>query len=301
MFLTQRRINVNYTPLIPYKPIVVESLVTVHYFEYSNTYKFIGETHDFWELLYVDKGEVCVEANERKHTLKKGQIIFHAPGEFHNVCSNGVDAPNLVVVSFICKNENMKFFNEKILPADNNTRALLARIVAEAREAFITPLNNPDTKAYERSDNAPFGSEQIICNCIEQLLIELIRHKNIEQNMQITSVITDGARSVFANKIINYLQQNVHRRLTISCISSDNLVGQSYLQKNFKEATGSGIMDYFRQMKIEEAKKMIREGNNNFTQIAINLNYDSIHYFSRHFKKSTGMTPTEFSLSIKAI
>ncbi len=291
----------NYIPIIPQKPIVVDGIVTVHYFEYSNTYEFSGEAHDFWELLYVDKGEVTVEANDKRHDLKKGQIIFHAPQEFHTVRSNGIVAPNLVVISFICKNENMDFFNEKILPADNTTRSLLARIVAEANKAFKTPLNNPDTKVFERNTNAAFGAEQIICNCIEQLLIELIRHKNIVDDAKITSVITNGTRNEFVNKIIDYMQKNVDKRLTISLISSDNLVGQSYLQKAFKEATGSGIMDYFRQMKIKEAKKLIREGNSNFTQIAESLNYDSVHYFSRHFKKATGMTPTEFSLSIKAI
>ncbi len=291
----------DYVPLIPQMPIVVENIVTVHYFEYSNTYEFSGESHDFWELLYVDKGEVTVKANDKNHELKKGQIIFHAPKEFHNVRSNGVVAPNLVVVSFVCKNENMDFFNEKILSADNTTRALLARIVDEAKKAFTTPLNNPDTKSFERSENAPFGAEQIICNCIEQLLIELIRQKNIETDIQITSVISHGTKNEFASKIIEYLQSRVTERLTISKISRDNLVGQSYLQKSFKEATGSGVMDHFRQLKIEEAKKMIREGNSNFTQIAAKLNYDSVHYFSRHFKKATGMTPTEFSLSIKAI
>ncbi len=291
----------NYIPIIPEKPIVVDGIVTVHYFEYSNTYEFNGESHDFWELLYVDKGEVTVKANEKEHNLEKGQIIFHAPKEFHTVRSNGIVAPNLVVVSFICNNEYMKFFNEKILPADNITRALLARIVEEAGNAFKTPLNNPNTKFFERNENSIFGAEQIICNCIEQLLVELIRHENTAKSHFLTSVITDSAKSEFVNKIINYMQENITKRLTISCISSDNLVGQSYLQKAFKEVTNSGVMDYFRKMKINEAKKMIREGNNNFTQIAETLNYDSIHYFSRHFKKQTGMTPTEFSSSIKAI
>ncbi len=293
--------STSYIPIIPEKPIIVDGIVTVHYFEYSNTYEFSGESHDFWELLYVDKGEVTVQANEKEHHLEKGQIIFHAPKEFHTVRSNKVTAPNIVVVSFICDNKNMDFFNEKILPADNVTKALLARIIKEAREAFKTPLNNPDTKFLERNEYSVFGAEQIICNCIEQLLVELIRHENIAENSHITSVITDATRNELFNRITEYMQNNVNKRLTVSQISKDNLVGQSYLQKIFKKATGNGVMDYFRKMKIDEAKKLIREGNNNFTQIAQSLNYDSVHYFSRHFKKQTGMTPTEFSLSIKAI
>ena len=38
--------------------LCVEAIVSVHYFEYSSNYYFEGEQHDFWEFLYVDKGEL---------------------------------------------------------------------------------------------------------------------------------------------------------------------------------------------------------------------------------------------------
>ena len=56
---------------------------------------------------------------------------------------------------------------------------------------------------------------------------------------------------------------------------------------------------YFKNLKIDEAKIMIREGEYNFTEIAHRLGYSSIHYFSRHFKKATGMTPSEYAYSVK--
>ena len=46
---------------------------------------------------------------------------------------------------------------------------------------------------------------------------------------------------------------------------------------------------------------MIREGSHNFTEIAALLGYNSIHYFSRHFKKVTGMTPSEYASSVKVL
>lgn len=54
-------------------------------------------------------------------------------------------------------------------------------------------------------------------------------------------------------------------------------------------------------MKIDFAKQLIRENDMNFTQISDFLGYSSIHYFSRQFKKLSGMTPTEYATSIKAI
>ena len=80
--------------------IQIQKIVTIHYFEYMNDYSFPGEKHDFWEFLCVDKGEVDVIAGDKSYTLRKGQIVFHKPNEFHTVKANGRIAPNLVVVSF---------------------------------------------------------------------------------------------------------------------------------------------------------------------------------------------------------
>ena len=52
---------------------------------------------------------------------------------------------------------------------------------------------------------------------------------------------------------------------------------------------------------IEEAKQMIRQEQANFTEISDALGYTSIHYFSRQFKTFTGMSPSEYALSIKAL
>ncbi len=54
-------------------------------------------------------------------------------------------------------------------------------------------------------------------------------------------------------------------------------------------------------MKIDFARQLIRDNDMNFTQISDFLGYSSIHYFSRQFKKITGMTPTEYATSIKAL
>ena len=89
--------------------------------------------------------------------------------------------------------------------------------------------------------------------------------------------------------------------MTIEQICKDNIIGRSQLQKLFKERCGLGIIEYFSHMKINAAKEMIRTNRMNFTQISEHLGYTSIHYFSRQFKKTTGMTPTEYASSIKAM
>lgn len=69
-----------YTPLELERPLAIDRIYSVHYFEYGPDYAFVGESHDFWELVYADKGEVYVTAGEEEKLLKKGQMIFHQPG-----------------------------------------------------------------------------------------------------------------------------------------------------------------------------------------------------------------------------
>ena len=103
------------------------------------------------------------------------------------------------------------------------------------------------------------------------------------------------------DRVRAYLEKNISRKLTLADICRDNLVGRSYLQKVFREKTGGGAMEYFGSMKIEKAQELIREGRHNFTEISALLGYTSIHYFSRHFKKVTGMTPSEYASSVKGL
>ncbi|MEG0769791.1 MAG: AraC family transcriptional regulator [Ruthenibacterium sp.] len=291
----------SYELLQPLRPIQVEALGSVHYFEYTSTYYFEGERHDFWEFLYVDKGTVCVAADGIEHTLEKGEIIFHAPGEFHTVRANGVVAPNLVVVSFVCDSESMSFFKGKTLHAGDEERVLLACIVEEAGDAFSTPLDDPLTTRLTRQDGAPFGAEQLIAQSVEQMLIRFVRRGEADRSARPTSLIRERGQQEFIERITAYLEENLARRLTLSDICHDNLVGRSYLQKIFREKTGGGAMEYFGTLKINAAKRIVREGNHNFTEIAALLGYNSIHYFSRHFKKVTGMTPSEYASSVKVL
>ena len=291
----------SYCALVPQLPLHIEGFCSVHYFEYTSTYYFEGEQHDFWEFLYVDKGEVNVCADGIHHHLKKGQMIFHAPGEFHNVRANGVVAPNLVVVSFVCRDDCMNFFRGKVLNAGDPERALLARIVEEAEDAFSTPMNDPTTDHLTRSASAPFGAEQLILVCIVELLIGFLRRGDEAAEVHPTSLIREHGQQELIDRIIAYLEAHIAEKLTLADICRDNLVGRSYLQKVFREQTGGGAMEYFGALKVEMAKRMVREGSRNFTEIASLLGYNSIHYFSRHFKKVTGMTPSEYASSVKVL
>ena len=284
-----------YLPLLPQRPIRVQEIYTVHYFEYAGSYAFSGESHDFWELLYVDRGSLRVTAGDQVWELTRGQIIFHAPGEFHALSATGV-APDLVVVSFGCDSPDMAFFQGLITTAGEGERALLARIVEESTAAFSTPLDNPSTQSLQRREQSPFGGEQLVCAALEELLIRLIRRRE-----QPAPPLTAPGGDEILKRVASYMEQHLDRPLTLEEICRDNLIGRSQLQKLFHTYTGGGVMEYFGNLKIQAARRMIRDGRLNFTQIAARLGFQSVHYFSRRFRKVTGMSPSEYARSVKML
>lgn len=286
----------NYQPLVPHRPLLVQEIYTVHYFEYTTGCSFSGESHNFWELLYVDKGDIQVTAGEQTCRLRRGQLIFHAPGEFHAFSNLGT-APDLVVVSFRCDSPDMAYFRGLTIQAGETERSLLARIVAESAAAFATPLNDPYAAFLERRQQAPFGGEQLLCAALEELLIRLIRRRSVPSRAEEPSRDVGDAMG----QVMDYLTTRLDRQLTLEQICQDNLIGRSQLQKLFHARTGGGVMEYFSGMKIQAARRMIREGELNFTQIAGRLGFQSPHYFSRRFRQATGMSPSEYARSVKML
>ena len=291
----------NFIPTLLKEDFKIEKLYTVHYFEFSKNYTFQGESHPFFFFLYVDKGEIDAVSDDKTIRLTKGQVIFHKPNEFHTVMADGKTAPNILIVSFECNNPIMDYFENKICLIGDKERHLLAKIIAESDNAFLTPLDDPLTTCLERRQDALIGSEQYIKLSLEWLLLDLLRQNEDNAPKAPTSLIKENSQNEVFDKIVKYMENNLDKQLLLSEICKDNLVGRSYLQKLFREKTGGGAIDYFNKMKINCAKRMIRESSGNFTEISIKLGYNSIHYFSRQFKNMTGMTLSEYASSVKIL
>ena len=288
--------------------ITLGRIFSIHYFEYMSDFSFEGESHNFWEFVCVDKGEVDVTRGKNHTILKKGDLVFHKPNEFHNVNATGHIAPNLVVISFECHDDAMYFFNDRILRIDETERNLLADIIIEARRCFDCRLDDPYLQNMPLKDSDVFGAQQMIKLYLQHFLIHLIRRysnpvvlpKKLLKTEAPKATKSKSDAEVF-NRVTDYLESHLTTHVTIDQICKDNLIGRSQLQKIFQEQHQCGAMDFFSRLKIAYARQLIRENQMNFTQISEFLGYSSIHYFSRQFKKISGMTPTEYITSIKAL
>ncbi|GGG61695.1 helix-turn-helix domain-containing protein [Paenibacillus radicis (ex Gao et al. 2016)] len=290
--------------------ITVNKLISFHYFEYTRGYVFEGEQHDFWEMLYVDKGAVEVRADDRTYELTQGMIIFHKPGEFHTVrVGDGHKPPNLIVLAFECRSAYMDRFANLLLPLGTPERNLLSLLLQEGFHSFLPPYDNPSVHELIRNPDAPFASEQAMKGYLEALLIRLVRGMDAERSAEQSraagvrrpsSIQTEKAEQRIVGGIIDFMKSKLSEPLTLEQLCKETHLGKSRLKEIFHSQTGTGAIEYFKLLKIEEAKTLIREHALNYTEIAAALGYGSIHYFSRDFKKSTGMSPSEYARTAKA-
>jgi AraC-like DNA-binding protein len=237
--------------------------------------------------------------DDKQITLKKGDIAFHQPNEFHKVSTYGHTAPNLVVISFDSHSPLMDFFRCQIFKTDQKERDLLADTLIEARKLFSSPLGDPYLTEMTKKEDAPIGTEQLIKLHLEQFLIHLVQRYTMAEAKEL-EFSPQNATDIF-KRVTAYMEDNISKHLTIEQICWDNMIGRTKLQKIFHTEAGIGIIDYFSKLKISAAKHMIRDGKLNFSQISEQLGYSSIHYFSRQFKKITGMSPSDYASSVKSI
>lgn len=280
--------------------ISINRIYTVHYFEYTKDFYFGGEEHDFWEFVYVDAGIVEVIGGDTHHTLFRGDILFHEPGEFHGLWANGKTAPNLVVITFECNSPAARWFSRKLLRMKKEERTLLGHIIHETQRAFLTPINDPTSIGLERKEDQTFGSENMIKLHLEELLIRLMRRdSDVSIPITLTNNIDKRTKESAFNKVVNYMEGSMIKGFCLDDVCSATGYSRSYLHKIFKEKSNRSIMEYYKRIKLERAKQMIRGGENNISQISDVLNYTSIQHFSKNFKRHIGMTPTEYASSVK--
>ena len=278
----------------------VNGVYTLFYMEMSKDLSYGGESHDFWEMVYIDKGEMICTAGKKKFMLKSGELTFHRPGEYHNLSGDGRLRANVSIITFDAVGEGYDFYDGKIFRLNTEERGILSMLFEEGLSALAKEdETNPLVHGMRLRESAPFGYGQMIKNLLEIFLIKLRRNKDVLTKESRVRYKVDGVNVPERIKeVVDYLGQSVSGKISVSEIAARFGVSESLLKKEFSKYYGGGIINYFHIRKAEEAKRRIREGKVSFGEIADALGFDNPQYFTKFFKTMTGMTPTEYRNSI---
>lgn len=248
---------------------------------YKEDREFAGEMHDFWEMVYIDKGRLTISEDEKVYELSKGQAIFHAPMEFHKFFAKKSEPTDFKIISF-----NL----------DTNLEHILSKGVFTLNQSHIHMLENTFAQISSGYDltggvikergNNPL-EEMLAVKMLETFLLSLLSEGSPDRTQHL---------SVTAHRykeVINYMNVNVFWDLSLKDIAEGTHLSPSYIKKLFREYAGCGVMHYFSKMKITQSIYYLKKGES-IKEISEKLAFSSPNYFTAVFKREMGMLPTEY-------
>ena len=108
---------------------------------------------------------------------------------------------------------------------------------------------------------------------------------------------TAGKMQVVA-QVQEYIRSHLSEKLTLADVAAVFNFSPNYLSQLFGKYGDSGFVEYITETRIAAAKEMLEQGNLKVYEIAEKLGYDSSFYFSKVFKKVTGLSPREYQQSL---
>lgn len=106
--------------------------------------------------------------------------------------------------------------------------------------------------------------------------------------------VADGQESVFISRALDYMNENVYSRLTITDMARALGYSDSYFYRLFFRHVHQAPMSYFMGLKLERACDLLSTTSMQVCHIALQLGFDDSFYFSRFFKKQKGMSPRQY-------
>lgn len=275
-----------YAPLSFVKEFEIKNFYTAFEMYCSSTFSYSGESHDFWEMVYVIDGSVGVSADERVYTLSRNNIIFHKPMEFHRIWSERGTSPSVFIMSFSL-NRNLRSFNSGVFELDNTQRQLLFELMNFLR------MSLPEYDPYcARNDFLPSkrGNDNTLlhfaANYAEIFLLSLKSSGNMITSMQTKEAL------IYKNAV-RVMEKNIYADLSVPEIAELCMVSKSTLKDIFSKYAGIGIHKYYLLMKINYSLSLLSEGYS-VAEISRVLSFSSQNYFSMVFRREMGMSPSEY-------
>ena len=136
---------------------------------------------------------------------------------------------------------------------------------------------------------------------LEMLLILLYRELQATQPLHPEQTLSQKSNLNCVNRAVVFLKDNLYTPVCMEDICRHVGMSASQLQKNFSAKMGRTVMGFLAELRIEEAKFLIRQQEYTFTEIAEKLCFCSVHHFSRRFKQFTELTPSEYARSLDAL
>ena len=241
-------------------------------------YSYDGESHDFWEAVFILKGTAGITAGETVYTLRGGQMIFHPPGEFHRLWNAGDEFLRIVIITFAADAFPLDGHQICAFGGEHDIFSI-SRVL---RKNFVTDgifLLKPQSEGLS-------GKIQKTVNELENMFIDILESNCGEEA---ENARTDKCSQLYTAAII-IMKRNLGTMLSADDIAKECGVSVSTMQKLFHRYTGMGMMKYYEGVRMQHAQTLIDNGYL-IKEVASALGYGDQNYFSTAYKRYYGVAP----------
>lgn len=259
-------------------------------------------SHEFWEISYVYEGRGTHHFEDgRMEAIKEGEFIFISPGTSHCITSPPPERGSWVrVCNFLISPIYMDKLKERFLSLHELDEYSLRNSIKKT-ESFCIHLkddsgsvNNFLMAAAHEYKHFSDCSEEIIENSALNLLIYITRlYEKALKNETVTTT-----KNEVIDDLLKYIKSNFSSSLTLNYLAAYTHLSPEYLSRYFKKCTSMNISDFITETRIEKAKFRLRTSNWSVHDIAAYCGYGSLANFHKAFKKTVGMTASEYRQSI---
>lgn len=103
------------------------------------------------------------------------------------------------------------------------------------------------------------------------------------------------------DRVNSYIHQFLHEELSLTKLAEVVYLSPPYLSRMYKQMTGTGLLEYINETRIQRGKHLLKQTDKKIHDIASEVGFESAPYFTRLFRKKMGMTPQEYRESSKGM
>ena len=249
--------------------------------------------HKFDELVIVAKGKGVHFTEKEEYQINVGDVFFIKPGEYHGYR----DTDKLEII-------NVLYFSEKAgLPLKNLKGSAGYRVLFELepamrrKEGFKSKLN--------LSLDELMKAETLIKKISEELKSEspcgfFLAASYLMQLIAVLSRLyekipdTHSLPLMRLGNLLSYLENNYREKISLDGLVKRFHISKSSLIRAFRKISGTTPLDYLLKIRIAKASELLKTPDGTITEAALSSGFSDTNYFSRQFKKNTGMSPRDF-------